>query len=233
MASLHTLYARNLNEKVSLNKLENELKKMFLENGFSVLDIKVFKKLALRGQAYISFRENVKLENVIDSLNTKLLFDKPIILEVAKQESDVVVERINSKSDYEQHIQSVRPVRLQKRQANATDKKRRRSDADDNDGDKDKPASKDGNAAKKQKVIVNSVPNKMMILVNLSKDVKQQDLIDLLEVFDGFLTVNYVSVRRLALIEFETEQDAIKCYKALGPNVTIKGETSSLSYAKK
>lgn len=226
LTGMHTLYARNLNEKVSLNKLCQSLKELFTDLGFQVLQIKACKNLALRGQAYISFNENVDLNHVIEKLNTKLLFDKPMVLEIAKQNSDFVVEKFSSNDEYKKYLEKVRKERLDHRTSRFKSGKRKR---DESDG---KERSQEENT-KKRKLAINTVPNKMMIITNLSEEVTQQDLINLLSQYTGFLTVNYVSVRHLALIEFESEQDAIKCYKDLGNDVTIKGKTSLLTYAKK
>ncbi|TID28457.1 hypothetical protein CANINC_002452 [Pichia inconspicua] len=226
LRSIHTLYAKNLNEKVSLNKLHDSLKTLFTDAGFQVLHIQACKNLALRGQAYISFNKNVDLNQVIETLNTKLLFDKPIVLQVAKQNSDVVLERFSSHSEYQEFLGKVRKERLDRRSSRIGGEKRKRGELEDKD-------MNSGENTKKRKVAINTVPNKMMIITNLSEDVTQKDLIDLLSKYDGFLTANYVSVRHLALIEFESEQDAIKCYKELGSDVMIKGKSSLLTYAKK
>ena len=51
-----TIYVNNLNEKVSINKLKNELQQTFNVCG-KILRISALKTLKLKGQAFITFED--------------------------------------------------------------------------------------------------------------------------------------------------------------------------------
>ena len=71
-----TIYVNNLNEKVSINKLKNELQQTFNACG-KILQISALKTLKLKGQAFITFEDIPSATKALE-LNKKDLFAKPM-----------------------------------------------------------------------------------------------------------------------------------------------------------
>lgn len=223
------MYIRNLNEKIGIVHLKNSLKTLFKDAGFSVVAIQACKNIRLKGQAFVSFGPDVEVQQVLDQLNTKLIFGKPMHMQVARANSDTVVQPTLGADDYANYLKKAQTERLRKRhEGRVTSKKRRQEESADAEG-QEGPTQKRARNAKTE-----VVPNKLMLLTNLPVDTTQEELIDLFRLYTGFLTVNYVSVRRLALIEFGSEPDAVACYEKLGANPTIKDKSDCvLAFAKK
>ena len=220
MAS-HTVYIRNLNEKVSLKKLEFSLREIFNENGFPVKNIQTCHNIQLRGQAFVVFDDSVELDQVMDTLNTEYVLGKPLHIQRAKKESDLLLKGTDKFNEY---ITKEREERIKRRTGKDNSKKRSHEDDEDVDNDENKPNKK------RMKEIV---PNRILIITELSDEVTQSDLIELFEKYKGFLTANYVSVRHVGLIEFQNESEAVECYKSVGEIPLVKGKKCSLTFAKK
>lgn len=83
-----TIYVNNLNEKVSINKLKNELQQTFNACG-KILQISALKTLKLKGQAFITFEDIPSATKALE-LNKKDLFAKPMNVTYAKSDADVI-----------------------------------------------------------------------------------------------------------------------------------------------
>ena len=225
----HTVYIRNLNEKLSVSSLRKNLTVLFNDAGFRVLDIQACKNLKLRGQAFVSFARTVDVNSVVERFNTKMVYGKPMNVRVAKAESDSTVEKTLTGEKYKQYIQKQRHARLSRRQQ---DKEKSRSKKRGLDRD-DNAVASERLANKRVKTQEKPVPNHILIITGLPKDTQEQDLTELFTRYTGFLTVNLVLVRQLALVEFQTEENAVECVDELGDSVDIKGQHCALAFAKK
>jgi RNA recognition motif-containing protein len=79
-----TLYIRNLNEQIDLEQM-----KLAIQSLFNPLDVKVKRNVRVRGQAFVSFA-SVELAKRAMELNGYLLFEKPIDIQWARQDSDTI-----------------------------------------------------------------------------------------------------------------------------------------------
>lgn len=232
MSKIHTVYIRNLNEKLSISSLKNQLEQLFETSGYKIENIKAHKNLKLKGQAFVSFNKNVDIDQIIDKFNTKMFCGKPMNVKIANSESDCIVENIMNQKDYKKYLENERQKRLSKRQQKKQNKKRKlEGDYHDNDNDR-KQTESDTKVIKKNKHNP-EIPNHILILTGLSKDIAEEDLTNIFTKFSGFLTINMVQVRQLALIEFQDESNAVDCYQKLGNEITIKEKKCTLAYAKK
>lgn len=229
MSAEHTVYIRNLNEKLTVSSLRKNLTALFNDAGFRVLDVQACKNLKLRGQAFVSFAGTVDVNSVVETFNTKMVCGKPMNVRVAKAESDLAAEKTLTGEKYKQYIQRHREARLLRRQQ---EKEKAGSKKRGLDGDDDSPAGGKP-ASKRTKTQEKAVPNHILIITGLPKDTQEQDLIDLFTRYSRFLTVNLVLVRQLALVEFQTEENAVECVDELGASVSVKGQTCTLAFAKK
>jgi hypothetical protein len=73
-----TLYVHNLHDKKSKKMLKQELVYLFSKYG-QVLDISVKKRLKMRGQAFVVFRELSSAEAAIKELQGSVLFNRPMV----------------------------------------------------------------------------------------------------------------------------------------------------------
>ena len=89
---IHTLYIHNLNDKIKPDRLKQSLYASFSQFG-KVLEIAIFKARFLRGQAWITFDDVPSASNALRSMNNTTIFGKNMIVQFAKQESDVIARR--------------------------------------------------------------------------------------------------------------------------------------------
>lgn len=227
MPGEHTVYIRNLNEKLSVSSLKKNLSALFNDAGFRVYGIQACKNIRLRGQAFVSFADNVDIHLVVETFNTKVLCGKPMNVRVAKADSDPVVEETLTTEKYKQYLKKQRDARLFRRQQNKEKliSKKRKIDESENTGAE--------SSSKRIKNQDKPVPNHVLIITGLPKETHQQELVDIFTKFAGFLTVNLVMIRQLALVEFQTEENAVECVNQLGETINIKDQNCNLAFAKK
>lgn len=222
-AAMQTAYVRNLNEKISLKKLKAGLMSFFGEHGYPVEEVQAWRKIPLRGQAFVVFKETVDIDQIADELNTEFLFDKPIHIQPARAESDLAVSKTQNGEGYEKYIIEARRKRqsLKEKQKLSVVSNKRKLESESETSQPKKPRH------------VETAPNKTMILTDLPPTCKQSDVDDLFAKFKGFLSATHVAPRKLALVEFQAESDAVNCYKSLGATPEVGGKKCTLSYAKK
>ena len=75
----NTLYINNLNERVRLEDLKEELNKVFSEFG-SIIEIKAKKDIRMRGQAFVVFDDISSAKKALEALNKKLFFGKELVI---------------------------------------------------------------------------------------------------------------------------------------------------------
>ncbi|KAJ3368859.1 hypothetical protein GGF31_005994 [Allomyces arbusculus] len=115
----NTLYIRNLVEKKGHTTLRRHLMRMFEIFG-EILDVRVNRGQAKRGQAWIIFK---RLESAVrahkDMQNAELL-DRPMIVQFARMKSKLVAEQENALDEYERAHEArfeVRPKEIAERKA--------------------------------------------------------------------------------------------------------------------
>lgn len=229
--STRTLYLRNINEKVGLGNVKQEISRLFeKEGGFSLEEIYVCKNIQHKGQAFVVLKKPEALDEAVRVLNTRVIFGKPLSVQIAKSDSDVVLKN-NKTKDYD--LAKLKQQRLDKRNERLKDKtrdsKKRSRENDEND-----TGNVSGSEGKsKRPKIISTVPNKILIVTGLPKEVKTENLIDIFEKYTGFININYVSVRSLALVEFDNENNSAECMKELGENPTFLETVCTMTFAKK
>ncbi|KAG7819875.1 hypothetical protein KL909_004624 [Ogataea angusta] len=215
--SICTLYVRNLNERLSHQKLRSALEHLFNELGAPIQEIKLFKNLQLRGQAFITLKSHEDCVRAIEHLNTKVVFDKPMDMYMAKTNSDLAVREHTEQSAYEQYLQEQRAQRLEKRT-----KKR-------------KSTLQTPTTAKKRKIpgAKAAEPHKLLLVTNVPSSATRDQVESIFEKFTGFLNVNIVHIRNLALVEFRSDLESARCLESLGTSIKINDTDCYLQFAKK
>ncbi|XP_010507874.1 PREDICTED: U1 small nuclear ribonucleoprotein A-like isoform X1 [Camelina sativa] len=86
-----TIYINNLNEKVKLDVLKKSLNDVFSHFG-KILEVKAFKTLKHKGQAWVVFEEAESASTAIAKMNDFPFYDKRMRIQYAKTKSDVVAK---------------------------------------------------------------------------------------------------------------------------------------------
>lgn len=93
MNPINTLYISNLNDKIPINRLRNELFTVFSQYG-TVVKVIAHKGPSKRGQAWICFQNSLAASKALNFLSSQttetsdksMLFGKPMRIEYAKRE---------------------------------------------------------------------------------------------------------------------------------------------------
>ncbi|CBY13172.1 unnamed protein product [Oikopleura dioica] len=87
----HTLYVKNLNDKIKKIELTRQLYAMFSTYGM-VLDIMVSKAPKLRGQAFITYKDISDAANALKRMQGFPFYEKAMMISFAKRESHVITQ---------------------------------------------------------------------------------------------------------------------------------------------
>lgn len=85
----NTLYLQNLNERVAPRHLILQLKEIFSEFG-EVLEVVAKRRLVLRGQAFIIFKEVEAARRALEIMQGVRLYGKTVIARFARYKSDMI-----------------------------------------------------------------------------------------------------------------------------------------------
>lgn len=91
----HTLYVKNLNDKIKNDRLTAALYAAFSAHG-QVLEVLLGKGRRLRGQAWVTFDDVASASNALRALNGAVLFEKPAGVHFARDQADVIARREGS-----------------------------------------------------------------------------------------------------------------------------------------
>ncbi|CAG9861652.1 unnamed protein product [Phyllotreta striolata] len=208
----NTIYINNLNEKVKKEELKKSLYAIFSQFG-QILDIIALKTLKMRGQAFVIFKEIQSSTNALRSMQGFPFYDKPMRIQYAKQDSDVISKL---KGTFQERPKKAKPVIS--REEDMPRKKKKNKDAN----------RAVGGANAEQP------PNQILFLTNLPDETSEMMLSMLFNQFPGFKEVRLVPNRHdIAFVEFENElqsgaaKDALQGFK-ITPTHAMK-----ISFAKK
>ncbi|CAK9439205.1 uncharacterized protein LODBEIA_P34290 [Lodderomyces beijingensis] len=222
-----TIYLNNLKDKVSLNKLKPALINLLNSHHLTPKSVKVASTLRLRGQAFITFNDTTESTQAIQCLQNRILFNKPICAAFAKTENDAVMAASLDQHELAQR-KRIRHERRVSKNLHLRNLKRAKGAID---------AKK---SAKKREVDIsewrNLPPNRILLLQNISSGGDATGGIEaIFETFPGLEHVRFVQARNLALINFENEEMAKRCFENVDvESLKVKfGDDIIFSYAKK
>lgn len=217
----HTLYVRNLNEKVGLARLKSELRGVFEKYG-DVLDIVAKKNIKAKGQAFIVFSSTKAAKEAFDSVShDKIeLFGKPMNVQFAKSVSDAILVKADGEQALEERLALRKRLHEKMLENRAKTKQRKKTPT--------------GAVSTRTTTTTTSdePPNKILFIQYLPEDTTDAMLDEVFGQFPGFVETRHFAVRHLAFIEYSTEAEAINA-KEKTQDVEISGQTVSITYAKK
>lgn len=222
----HTIYINNLNEKIKKEELKKSLYAIFSQFG-QILDIVALKTLKMRGQAFVIFSDINGASNALRSMQGFPFYEKPMRIQYAKNQSDVIAKRYGTYVERPKRDSSA----ASKEPAVKKEKKEKSGASGANGSAVSAPGAGSSGGSQQNG---NEAPNKILFLVNLPEDTEQSVLQMLFQPFAGFKEVRLVPGRAdIAFVEFENEalatvaKDALQGFK-ISPTNPIK-----ISYAKK
>uniref|UniRef100_A0A915DRF4 RRM domain-containing protein n=1 Tax=Ditylenchus dipsaci TaxID=166011 RepID=A0A915DRF4_9BILA len=206
----HSLYINNLNEKVKKDELKKALYAIFSQFG-TIIEILAFKTIRMRGQAHVVFKELNSAANALRSMQGFPFYDKPMRIQFAKEDSDVISK---AKGTYvERPKKSLSTQKKKKKIVETTAKKTKTN------------VKAEGGQGKS-----NAPPNKILFVTNLPEETTEHMLKLVFQPFLGLKDIRQVPNRTdIAFVEFETEAEATSAKKALNnfkitPNHSIRVE---------
>ncbi|EPE10769.1 rna recognition domain-containing protein [Ophiostoma piceae UAMH 11346] len=205
-APIATVYVRNLEERVKPAPLRDALHAIFSEFG-TIVDIVAKTNLRAKGQAFIVYEDPESAKTAVKEVQGFTLFDKPMVLALARSRSDATVQKTGSTEDIEAHRRQ-RIVERDQRLALIKAEEQKRALA--------RPAAPGVAAGATAAPAAAHIPdeylppNKTLFVQNLPSSVDGDALSDIFGRFPGFREVRVVPGRGLAFVEYEDETGAIE-----------------------
>lgn len=231
-SAIETLYLRNLNEKVSVNKLKHKLQTLFSTYG-KVLQITAHKNLKMKGQAFITFDSAKSAITALNKLQSFVIFDKRVQIQFSKSNSDSHY-KLDSQDDGEIPEIKERKRRKVEREAQVESRKRKLETTSSNSTSL---SAAFGATPKKPKLSdwKSLPPNSILLIQNLPETTTVDQLNDKFESLDGYITIRHVKIRHLAFIEFDNEAQATEALSKFDAQLLAQAFSPEtiLTYARK
>ncbi|XP_038126981.1 U2 small nuclear ribonucleoprotein B'' [Cyprinodon tularosa] len=214
----HTIYINNINDKVKKEELKRSLYALLSQFG-QIVEIVAMKTMKMRGQAFVVFRELTAATNALRQLQGFPFYNKPMRIQYAKTDSEVIAKMKGTFSDKEKKREKKKKAQEAAAAANATKK----------------AALAMSTAPQTPAVQVpDNPPNHILFLNNLPEETNEMMLSMLFNQFPGFKEVRLVPGKHdIAFVEFEGETQAGVAKDALqGFRITATC-AMRITYAKK
>lgn len=230
------IYINNLNQYINPTKLKQTLRDELSIYG-PILDVVAHKNIKMRGQAFVVFETLDSAQAAVNAIQSekKELFGKVINVSFAKTKSDATVKKDGNEEEFEAH----KAKRLQVKEANQPEFDRLKEIGKSRGASSKGRKSNGEPSAKKRKITAagasaddNLPPNKLMLLQNLPSGIQSQQIEDVYSKFKGFVEVRLVAPRRLAFVEYETDEDAIVAKEGT-QGLVLEEHNVKVTYAKK
>jgi len=228
----HTIYIKNLNEKIKKEELKKSLYAIFSQFG-PIVDIVALKTLKLRGQAWVIFKEINSATNALRSMQGFPFYDKPMRIQYAKTDSDAISKLKGT------FTERPKKTKEEKKKKKAKDAKKAQQP----------PVAAPpvnpmmGFGMPMQPPIMNPMlgppmgeqpPNQILFLTNLPEETTEVMLQMLFNQFPGFKEVRLVPGRHdIAFVEFDNEGNSATAKDALNGFKITPTHAMKVSFAKK
>ncbi|XP_047434253.1 U2 small nuclear ribonucleoprotein B'' [Mugil cephalus] len=212
----HTIYINNINDKVKKEELKRSLYALLSQFG-QIVDIVALKTMAMRGQAFVVFKELAAATNALRQLQGFPFYNKPMRIQYAKTDSEVIAKMKGTYGDKEK--KKDKKKKAQELVANAAKK----------------PSAVPAVPALSPAVQVpDNPPNHILFLSNLPEETNEMMLSMLFNQFPGFKEVRLVPGKHdISFVEFESDTQAGVAKDALqGFRITATC-AMKITYAKK
>ncbi|KAL0482337.1 U2 small nuclear ribonucleoprotein B'' [Acrasis kona] len=227
VAPNYTIYINNLNEKIKIPTLKEQLYALFSQFG-PVLEVVAGRSIKIRGQAWIVFQDINQASLAKRKMQGADFLGKPMNINFAKSKSDAIAKL--DKTLFQQ----------QQERSN-----RRKREEEENE---DEPASKRQNTGKKQrlrpskqKMKINAPntsslnePNKILFLESLPDNIHENPLLVevLFQNVAGYKETRLIPGKGIGFVEYDNEINAAQAMTLL-QNTKIMQCPMKITFAKK
>ncbi|XP_062303984.1 U2 small nuclear ribonucleoprotein B'' [Osmerus eperlanus] len=188
----HTIYINNVNDKIKKDELKRSLYALFSQFG-QIVDIVAMKTIKMRGQAFVVFKELAASTNALRQLQGFPFYNKPMRIQYAKTDSEVISKMRGTYSDKEKKKEKKK--KAQEQVANVTKKPALGSNTQPN--------------TQVTTQVPDNPPNYILFLNNLPEETNEMMLSMLFNQFPGFKEVRLVPGKHdISFVEFESEAQA-------------------------
>ncbi|CAM4474010.1 hypothetical protein PO909_015701 [Leuciscus waleckii] len=188
----HTIYINNVNDKIKKEELKRSLYALFSQFG-QIMDIVALKTSKMRGQAFVIFKELSAATNALRQLQGFPFYNKPMRIQYAKTDSDLVSKMRGTYGDKEKKKEKKKKALEQAASLNK------------------KPTGSVNNQPPPPATVQvpDNPPNYILFLNNLPEETNEMMLSMLFNQFPGFKEVRLVPGKHdIAFVEFESETQA-------------------------
>jgi RNA recognition motif-containing protein len=216
----HTLYVKNLNEKVKLPVLKKALTTLFEQYG-PVLDVQVKKAVPMRGQAFVIFKNLDDAKRALTEVQGFPLYNKPMVIAYAHQISDIIARQMDNYEAYKAQREEYKAKRALERP-----NKRRRTD-------RTTTQTYTGSAPGQ---IPDELlpPNQILFVQKLPPEVTEEMLVNLFQQYPGYKEIRLVPTHPdIAFVEYETEMQAAAVKELLHGYHITTGHPMRVTFARK
>ncbi|KAL1902275.1 hypothetical protein Sste5346_001251 [Sporothrix stenoceras] len=207
-APVATVYVRNLEERVKPEPLRDALDAVFSEFG-TVIDIVAKTNLRAKGQAFVVFDNPESAKRAVEEAQGFVLFDKPMVLAIARMRSDASVQQTGTPDELEAHKRHRIAERDKKLALEAAEAQKRQLLRPQQGAPGAAAGGAAAPAAPAQIPDEYLPPNKTLFVQHLPRDIDSDRLTEIFSRFEGFREVRLVPGRGLAFVEYEAEPGAI------------------------
>ncbi|MBN3298328.1 RU2B protein, partial [Amia calva] len=245
----HTIYINNINDKIKKEELKRSLYALFSQFG-QVVDIVALKTMKMRGQAFVVFKELGSATNALRQLQGFPFYDKPMRIQYAKTDSDVISKMRGTFGDKDK--KKDKKKKTQEQAGNAAKKPTQVNTPNAECAIHARvifrtsnlnfmntlfvlqaSTNMQSNAPQAQQAPDNP-PNYILFLDNLPEETNEMMLSMLFNQFPGFKEVRLVPGRHdIAFVEFESEGQAGAARDALQGFRITSTNAMKITYAKK
>ncbi|KAK4516986.1 GPN-loop GTPase 2 [Mucor velutinosus] len=219
-----TVYVSNLNEKVKLDVLKNSLRTLFKQFG-DVLDVVAHQNIRMRGQAFVAFPDEESAEKAIKELQHFSLYDKPMVLQFARNKSDV---HAKSDGDFETHYKQrmAKKEEVSKLPLPGSHKPTFKAS---------RPQQKSTHFNPTANIPDEYLPpNNILFLQKLPETITQQQLVDLFQRYPGFREVRMIPTKKsIAFVEYDNELQSATAKAELSGHSFGPDQEMKVTFARK
>jgi len=234
----NTIYVNNLNEKVKKEELKKSLYAIFSQFG-QIVNIVALKTIKMRGQAFVIFKEINSSTNALRSMQGFPFYDKPMRIQYAKGDSDVIAK---IKGTFIERPK--KPKRVVPEETIDTKKAKKKAAKEQARQLQMQPVMTGmplgmnmgvvGQPMGQPAILPEQPPNQILFLTNLPEETNEMMLSMLFNQFPGFKEVRLVPGRHdIAFVEFENEMQSSAARDALQGFKITPTNAMKISFAKK
>lgn len=224
-----TLHVSNLNERIHPKYMKEELQKIFSVYGH-ILNISCKRKLNLRGQAFVVFQEQLEATKALQSLQTRTLYGKSMVIRYARRMSNATIKRQGGRQLLEQERLARQADKMERAKYPRLTKRQRLAQAMASGVSATMPIMVPQVATG----ALLELPNKTVFVQGLPADAGEAELINIFKRYIGFVELRRIPNQpEIAFVEYETEAQAAVVRNGLDRHELRPGHPIRVTFAKR